>query len=196
MNNQQYTKVWDPFIRFFHWTLVIAFVLAYFTEDDFMTLHTWAGYTVLGLLVARIVWGLIGSRHARFSDFVFSPSTIIAYLKDTLYLRAKRYLGHNPAGGAMVLLMILSLLITSLSGLVVYAVEDGAGPLANWVTQVGHDEAEIFEEVHEFFANLSVLLVLLHIAGVLVESMVHRENLVRTMINGKKRLSNDKITKE
>jgi len=194
MSSQQYIKVWDPFIRLFHWTLVIAFTVAYVTEDDLITLHTWAGYIVLALLVARLVWGLIGSRHARFSDFVFSPRTVIAYMKDTLQLRARRYLGHNPAGGAMVILMIVSLLITSVTGVVLYGAEEGAGPLAGWASQFSHDWAEGFEEVHEFFANFSLFLVFLHVAGVIVESLVHRENLVRAMMHGNKQQRHEKAT--
>jgi cytochrome b len=192
MYKQEYTKVWDPFIRIFHWSLVAGFILAYVTEDDLLTLHTWAGYVVLGLVMARILWGLIGSRHARFSDFVFSPRTIIAYLKDTLKLRARRYLGHNPAGGAMVIMMIVSLLVTSVTGVVLYGAEEGAGPLAGLASQFSHDWAEGFEEVHEFFANFSLFLVFLHVAGVIVESLVHRENLVRSMIHGNKQLRLEK----
>ena len=188
MYKQESTKIWDPFIRIFHWSLVAGFILAYVTEDDLLTLHTWAGYVVLGLVIARILWGLIGSRHARFSDFVFSPRTIIAYLKDTMQLRARRYLGHNPAGGAMVIMMIVSLLVTSVTGVVLYGAEEGAGPLAGLASQFSHDWAEGFEEVHEFFANFSLFLVFLHVAGVIVESLVHHENLVRSMFHGNKQL--------
>ncbi len=188
MHAQQYTKVWDPFVRIFHWALVAAFVLAYVTEDELMTLHAWAGYSVLALVVSRIIWGLIGNRHARFRDFVYSPGTIMQFLRDTLHLQAKRYLGHNPAAGAMVIMLLLSLLITSLTGLVVYGAEEAAGPLAGWASQFGHDLAEAFEEVHEFFANFTLFLVFLHVAGVVLESMIQRENLVASMINGKKQL--------
>jgi cytochrome b len=141
--------------------------------------------------MTRIVWGLIGSRHARFSDFIYSPATIIQFLKDTWHLKGKRYLGHNPAGGAMVMLLLLGLLLTSVTGLLVYGAEEGAGPLAAWTSQFGHDWAEAFEEVHEFFANFTVFLVFLHVAGVILESMLHGENLVASMINGKKALRHD-----
>jgi cytochrome b len=191
MYNQEYTKIWDPFIRIFHWSLVAGFILAYVTEDDLLTLHTWAGYVVLGLVTVRILWGLIGSRHARFSDFIYSPAAIMQYLRDTMHLKGKRYLGHNPAGGAMVVLLLVSLLLTSVTGVLVYGAEEGAGPLAAWTSQFGHDRAEAFEEVHEFFANFTVFLVFLHVAGVVLESLIHRENLVSSMINGKKELRHD-----
>ncbi|MDR9437694.1 MAG: cytochrome b/b6 domain-containing protein, partial [Thiohalophilus sp.] len=146
--------------------------------------------TVLLLIGLRLIWGLVGTRHARFSDFVKRPAEIKQYLKEVLLLRPKRYLGHNPAGGAMIVLMLITLLVTTLSGMATYAVEEGAGPLAGWIA---HESAgwEVVEEVHEFFANFTLLLALIHVAGVLVESLLHRENLVRAMFNGKKSLHVD-----
>ena len=188
MSNSTHTvKVWDPFVRIFHWTLVLSFFIAYITEEDFLVIHSFAGYTVLALLLLRIVWGLIGTRHARFSDFTYSPQTIKAFIKDTLYLRAKRYLGHNPAGGAMILLMIISLLITTVTGLAIYGIEEQAGPLASWSTQKDSLWGDVFEETHEFFANFTLLLVFMHVAGVIIESFIHKENLVKSMVDGKKR---------
>ena len=186
-NNTNTVNVWDPFVRIFHWTLVLSFFIAYITEEDFLTIHTYAGYTVLALLVLRIIWGLIGTRHARFSDFSYSPQTIKEFIKDTLYLRAKRYLGHNPAGGAMILLMIISLLVTTLTGIAVYGIEEQAGPLSNWYMQEDSLWGDAFEETHEFFANFTLLLIFVHVAGVIVESFIHKENLVKSMIDGKKR---------
>ena len=177
-------KVWDPVVRFFHWSLVSAFFIAYITEEDLLSVHTWAGYLIVGLLVVRIIWGFIGTHYARFSDFVHSPSTIIQFLKNTLALRAKRYLGHNPAGGAMVMLLIFSLLATTTSGILLLGAEEQAGPVANWFTQAGGYWGNALEELHEFFANFTVLLVFIHIAGVIVESLIHKENLLSAMLNG------------
>jgi cytochrome b len=177
-------KVWDPVVRFFHWSLVSAFLIAYITEEDLLSVHTWAGYLIVGLLVVRIIWGFTGTHYARFSDFVHSPSTIIQFLKNTLALRAKRYLGHNPAGGAMVLLLIFSLLATTTSGILLLGAEEQAGPVAHWFTQAGGYWGKALEELHEFFANFTLLLVFIHIAGVIVESLIHKENLVSAMLNG------------
>lgn len=177
-------KVWDPVVRFFHWSLVSAFLIAYITEEDLLTVHTWAGYLIAGLLVIRIIWGFIGTHYARFSDFIYSPSTIILFLKNTLSLRAKRYLGHNPAGGAMVILLIISLLLTTTSGILLLGAEEQAGPVAHWFTRAGGFWGKALEELHEFFANFTLLLVFIHIAGVIVESLIHKENLASAMLNG------------
>lgn len=186
-NTQNTVKVWDPFVRIFHWTLVLSFFISYFTEEDFLVIHSFAGYTVLALLLLRIIWGLIGTRYARFSDFTYSLQTIKEFIKDTFYLRAKRYLGHNPAGGAMILLMSISLLVTTLTGIAVYGIEEQAGPLSNWYTQKDSICGDVFEETHEFFANFTLLLIFIHVAGVIIESFIHKENLVKSMVDGKKR---------
>jgi len=178
-------KVWDPFIRIFHWTLVAAFTVAYLTEDEFENIHVYAGYTIGALLVFRLIWGVIGTPHARFRDFIRPPSEIWAYLKSMVSRHPRHYLGHNPAGGAMVIALLVSLLITVGSGLATYGAE-GSGPIAPWFWHLGVELEEAFEEVHEFFANLTVVLVVVHIAGVVISSRLHRENLIGAMITGRK----------
>jgi len=187
MKHENTVKIWDPFVRIFHWGLVATFVVAYVTEEELLSIHTLAGYVLLGLLSLRLVWGFIGTRHARFSDFTYSLSSIRTFLTDTLYLRAKRYIGHNPAGGAMIFLLMASLLLTSFTGLAIYAAAEQAGPLAGWLTNSSEFTKEALEETHEFFANFTLFLVFIHIAGVLVESFIHRENLAKSMVTGHKR---------
>ncbi|MAT66538.1 MAG: cytochrome B [Gammaproteobacteria bacterium] len=179
-------RVWDPLVRIFHWTLVMAFFTAYLTEDDWLDLHTLAGYTVLGLVAFRLLWGLIGTRHARFGDFVKRPREVLAYLRQVLTLHPRRYLGHNPAGGLMIVLLLASLLATTGFGLAVYGAEEGAGPLAGMFAGVSEGTGHLVEEVHEFFANFTLFLVAVHVAGVIVESLLHGENLVRSMVTGRK----------
>lgn len=187
MNNPEKIKVWDPFVRIFHWVLVLAFTVAFVTEDDLLGPHIWSGYLVTSLILLRVIWGFIGSQYARFSDFVFKPAVVMAYLKDTLTFRAKRYIGHNPAGGAMIVALLISILLTGISGVVLLGL-DGEGLLATWQAASSDWMKDGLEEVHEFFANFSLLLVFIHVGGVLFESLVHRENLVDAMINGKKML--------
>ncbi len=186
MHNDNEIKVWDLPVRLFHWTLVTSFFLAYITEDHWMGVHTFAGYTIGGLILFRIIWGLIGSKHARFSDFVRKPGEIKQYLKDIVHFRAHRYLGHNPAGGAMVIALLVSLIITVVTGLVTYGGKELAGPLAGLMMGMPEVVSDAFEELHEFFANLTLFLVVLHVAGVVSASLQHGENLIRAMFTGKK----------
>jgi cytochrome b len=180
---QDQIYVWDPLVRIFHWTLVVGFTVAYLTEDDMLTVHVWAGYAVGVLIVARIVWG-DGSRHARFSDFIYDPATTLRYLRDLVFSRAERHLGHSPGGGAMVVLLLSFLTATVVAGLVVYGGEQQAGPLAGMFTK---DTGESMEEIHEVIANITLALIIAHIAAVMLASFVHRENLVRAMVTGYKR---------
>jgi cytochrome b len=166
-------KVWDPFVRLFHWSLAALFLVAYATGDEVEQVHIAAGYAIAELLALRIVWGFVGPRHARFRDFVRSPRAALAYLRDAALLRAPRYLGHNPAGGAMVMALIVMLIGTCITGYI--------------MTTEAYWGSEALEEVHETLANLTVGLVVVHVLGVLVASFEHRENLVKAMITGRKR---------
>jgi len=204
-------RVWDPIVRLGHWTLVTTFFTAYFTEDDFLVQHVWAGYVVGAIVLLRIFWGFVGSNNARFAGFVRSPSITFGYLGALLRGKAPRHIGHNPAGAAMIVAILLSLSATVYSGLVLYAAEEDAGPMSYFAVdqRIGYgvsvipvvladdDEGEhgnaegeeFWEEVHEVFANLTLILVVIHVMGVFGSSYLHRENLVRAMITGRKRTS-------
>ena len=180
-------KAWDPLVRVFHWSLVFFFVVAFATEDDWMSLHVQAGYAVTLLIGFRLIWGLVGTRTARFMSFVKSPAAVLRHLKSMLILRPAHYLGHNPVAAWMVVALLASLALTCFTGLVMIASE-GQGPLAG--TLFAGISGEAMEEVHEFFVNFSLLLVLLHVGGVVVSSLLEGENLVRAMITGRKRARN------
>ena len=182
-SRQDHFYVWDSFVRIFHWILVVAFATAYVIEDP-LIVHVWAGYVVGGLIIARVVWGFIGSPHARFSDFAYTPSSSLRYLRDLASLQAKRYLGHSPGGSAMVFALLVFLVATVVTGLIVYGGDQQSGPLAGMFSK---ETSEAIEGVHNVLANLTLALVLAHIAAVLLASFAHRENLVRAMITGYKR---------
>jgi len=186
MNSNESIKVWDIFIRFFHWSLVLTFFIGYLTEDDFMTLHTVAGYSIIALICLRLIWGFIGTEHARFKDFIYPLSVVKKFITNTLSANSKRYLGHNPAGGLMILMMLVSLVLTSITGVIVEGMEN-SGPFAEQLHNSGEMLEDVFEEIHEFFANFSLLLIFIHIAGVIVESIIHKENLIKSMVTGLKR---------
>ena len=168
-------KVWDPFVRVFHWSLATLFMVAYVTGDEVEQVHIAAGYAIAGLIALRVVWGFVGPNHARFSNFVRSPRQILGYLRDVAMFRAPRYLGHNPAGAAMIIALLVMLVATGITG---YMMTTDTFWGAKWV-----------EEVHEAFANLTVGLIVFHVFGVLLSSFVHGENLVKSMITGRKRRS-------
>lgn len=179
--------VWDLLVRLFHWSLVVLFFAAFFTEKDLLFLHVWAGYGVAVLVAARILWGLFGSQYARFVDFLYRPSQVFAYLRDLVALTAKRYIGHSPAGGAMVAALLVCLVAISASGILLYGLEDGAGPLAHLKGVGGRQFRHLIEGFHEVLANLTLALIVVHVGGVLLASFAHHENLVRAMITGRKR---------
>lgn len=166
-------RVWDPLVRIFHWSLVGGFVVAYVTADEWDKAHEFVGYLVAGLIAFRLIWGFVGSRHARFSNFVHRPSTVITFLKDSLAMKAKRYVGHNPAGGAMVIALLLAITGISATG---YMMTMDMFWGAEWV-----------EDVHEVLVNGTLVFIVLHVGGVILASFEHKENLVRSMITGLKR---------
>ena len=206
MNNE--IRVWDLLVRIFHWCLVLAFLISYLTAEEESELHIYAGYTVLGLIIFRLLWGIIGTKHSRFKDFLYSPKEVTLYLKELITKKPKYYVGHNPAGGWMIIALLVSLFVVTISGLKVYAIEEGFGPLARTTeipiiinTYAGRDEddekeeynqyseqeEEFWEEIHEASTNFTLFLIFFHIAGIIVASKLHNENLIKAMITGKKK---------
>ncbi len=204
------TTVWDPIVRAGHWALVAAFAVAYLTAEEETgsphALHVWGGYVVGAIVILRVVRGFVGPRYARFSDFVCGPITSLRYLVDMIAGRARRYVGHSPAGGAMVIALLACLAGTVATGVIAYG-EGGKGPLASEGATVvnaanaaenaaerGAAETEGSEggrsaigELHGALANITLALVILHVVGVGVASVAHNENLIAAMLNGKKR---------
>jgi len=164
--------VWDLPVRLGHWTLAGSFVLAYATGDSeaWRNVHVAAGLVFTATLVFRILWGLAGTRYARFSSFVRGPKAVLAYLRSLLTLNPQHWTGHNPAGGWAILALLGLGIVTTLSGLAAYNEFGG----------------EWLEELHEGVAGVMLALVGVHLAGVLVGSLAHRENLVRAMFTGYK----------
>jgi len=182
--NPPTVKAWDPLVRVFHWSLVFFFLLAFASGDDWTKLHVWAGYAVAMLIGFRLFWGLVGTRNARFLTFVKSPRAVLRHLREMASLRPPHYLGHNPVAAVMVVALLVSIILVAFSGMVLIASE-GEGPLAG--TLFASLDGEAMEEIHEFFANFTLVLVFGHVAGVVVSSFLEGENLVRSMITGRKK---------
>lgn len=179
-------KVWDPFVRIGHWLLAGGFLVAYLSGDEWMDIHIWAGYLVFGVVVFRIMWGAMGTPPARFGSFLRPFSAVKRHMLQLLRLNPPAYAGHNPAGGWMVVAMLLTLLLVTLSGIATLGTE-GAGPLAGTAIAAFLGE-EGWEEVHEVLTNLALVLVAVHIAGVAVESFFTGENLPKSMVTGIKEI--------
>ena len=184
-------RVWDPFVRIVHWALA-ATVLTAWMFDEPLWMHTWLGYAAAMLVVVRILWGFVGPEHARFVNFVRGPRMVIGYLAGLIRFSSPRYLGHSPAGGAMIVALLVMIVVTTGTGMANLAADQGAGPLASVIAKVepqpGRRHPELFiREVHETAANITLALAVLHVCGVLLASFAHRENLVLAMITGRKR---------
>jgi cytochrome b len=167
------TLIWDLPVRVFHWLLVLSFFGAFVTAESerWRLLHVTLGYTVGGLVAFRVLWGLVGTRHARFASFVRGPVAVAHYLGLLLRGRPAHHAGHNPAGALAVVLLLALSALSVLTGWLTY--EDMGG---HWL-----------EELHEGAGNFMLLVVGVHVIGVVVASWLHRENLVRAMVTGQKR---------
>lgn len=166
------TLVWDAPVRVFHWLIVLSFAVAWLSAESerWQLVHVTAGYTMAGLVAFRLLWGLVGTRHARFGDFVRGPRAVLGYLKSLVGGRPEHHAGHNPAGGlAIVALLVLAALVTVTGW-------------ANYSELGGH----WLEEVHEALASGMLALVVVHVVAVFASSWLHRENLVGAMIHGRK----------
>lgn len=166
-------RVWDLPTRVFHWSLAASFAGAWLTAESerWRDIHVALGYTLAGLITFRLVWGVVGSRYARFAGFVFPPSRVVGYLKSLLSGSPEHHLGHNPAGALAIFGLLTLGIVVAASGYASYQELGG----------------EWLEDLHEGAANAMLGLVFIHLAGVVVSSVLHRENLVRSMITGWKR---------
>ena len=164
--------VWDLPTRLAHWLLAASFVGAFATGDSerLRDVHVILGYTMLGIVAFRLVWGLVGTRYARFSSFAFGPRSVLSYLGSLVKGTPQHHLGHNPAGSWAIYALLL---LTALAGATGYATYGDMG--GRWM-----------EELHEGIANALLAVVIVHVLGVIVSSILHRENLVGGMISGRK----------
>jgi cytochrome b len=176
-------KVWDPIVRLTHGLLVVLFGVAYWLGGDWFGLHAQIGYSVALLVVLRMLWGFVGPPHARFSEFVPTPRRLMAYIYSLCRGRAAEYRGHDPAGALMIIFLLLSLAVTTLSGMTLFAMEH-RGPFAG--TAMAKLPGSGVEAVHQFASEATIVLAGLHVLGVLVMGRVHRQRLVRAMLTGRK----------
>jgi cytochrome b len=167
------TKVWDPVVRLFHWVVVTGVIANLTVLSESRDLHRYVGYVVFGAVVVRLAWGFIGRGHARFASFMVGPRAFLAYARAIMRGKDSRYVGHNPAGTAMIVLLVMLLVTVSVTGWMMGT--DRFWGVA-WV-----------EQAHELSANAILAAAIIHVLGAVVESVRHRENLPLAMITGYKR---------
>ena len=169
-DSEQPIRVWDWPVRVFHWSLAACVFIAFFTGESerFSLLHQTLGYVAGGLLAFRLIWGFVGTRHARFTSFIKGPQAILAYVKSLRQATPEHHVGHNPVGGVAVLLLMGLTALTAFSGWLI-----AGGDAPGWQ-----------EELHEVAANSLMLVVAVHVLGVVLSSKQHKENLVRAMLTG------------
>lgn len=173
MSQVRSVRVWDPAVRAFHWGLATSILVAWLTSDEWKGVHIWVGYVAAALVAFRVVWGFTGSPSARFRSFLHSPVTVARYIAAMVTGREKRYLGHNPAGGAMIVALLATVILLGLTG---------------WMQTLDRFWGdEWLEDLHELLADGLLVLIAAHVAGVLLASWRHRENLIFGMISGHKR---------
>ena len=165
-------RVWDRFVRLFHWSLVLAFFGAYLSTESIGWVHKGCGYATLALVLARVAWGFVGSEHARFANFVPGPRRLWRYAQALLRRREPRHLGHNPAGSVMILLLLAMVAAIGITGWMLTLD-------AFWGT-------EPVETLHTLLVDAMLVAVVIHVAANIYGSLRHRENLVRSMITGRK----------
>jgi cytochrome b len=186
--------VWDPFVRIFHW-LLASTVLFDWTTDEPRWLHVWLGYLAGVLVLWRVLWGFVGPGNARFASFLYGPRLVVNYLASLIRFSSQRYLGHSPAGGAMIVVLLFMIAGTVLTGMANLAADSGEGPMSGFVAKVerpdpapGQRRPQLFlKQMHEAVANITFVLVIAHVLGVALASFAHRENLVHAMVTGRKR---------
>ncbi len=164
--------IWDVPTRVFHWLLVVSFTGAFLTAESerYRDIHVMLGYTLLGLIAFRLVWGVAGTRYAQFKSFLFSPASTVRYMRSMLKGNPEHYAGHNPLGSLAVFALLALGIVAGVSGVLVF--QDAGG--------------DALEELHEMVSYGMLGVVALHVAGVLASSLLHRENLPRAMITGYK----------
>ncbi len=219
MNGTRQVVVWDRFVRFFHWALVLLIFLAYVTGESKGPLHKNIGLVLLGLVVVRIFWGFMGTEYALFSNFVCSPVKALTYLKELATGKPAHYTGHNPAAAWMILLLLASSVIICVTGYAAHATKgrthflgSAAAVLIISTAYADQEEKErhdgkhngrgrhnnrdkensesdsVWGDIHEASVQFLLFLICLHIVGVAVSSRAHNENLVKSMITGKKKV--------
>lgn len=187
IQTQEWVKVWDPFVRVFHWTLLVLFCSAYYTAEWGQNeTHLLVGYGLAVLIPLRLVWGFVGGHHARFRNFWYGHRHLLDYARSLGNDEPLHYVGHNPLGAAMVYTLLALLMAMVVTGLILTAGLEYEGPLLGFNSWFNDEQIYQILTIHRVTMYLLLGCVALHVGGVVLSSRLHRENLVLAMIHGKK----------
>ena len=189
------TYIWSLPTRIFHWSLVVFMIITWLSaDDDFLQIHSAFGYAIAVLIIFRLLWGVFGPKFSRFSDFNFKLDKVLEFIRDLLsFKRKKKYLGHNPISSIIMFLMIISTFIITITGILALGIQEAKGYFA-FLNQTFLKELELFEELHEFSANILLLFIFIHLSGVLTDRLIHKEDeTLKSIITGYKNLEGHNI---
>ncbi len=205
---KQYIRVWDLFVRASHWSFVLLILIAFLTGDAHNSIHFICGYTILGIVTLRVIWGFIGGQYARFENFIYSPAKAAEYVKGIIQGSPKHYVGHNPAAGWMVVFLLMTMILVAATGHLARTSSQGNQNAVFFaiVTSAHADDDEneddeyydehdikeseaggLWGDIHEGATSFLLFLLVFHVAGALASSKLHNENLVLSMITGNKK---------
>lgn len=177
--------VWDLFIRIFHWMLVVLIAIQFFSEEV-LTIHSELGYIIMILIVGRVVWGFIGSKHARFSSFPLSFKKNITYFKGVLSGKPISYKGHNPPGAIVTILFLITIIMIIVTGSITLATIHFEGFLVPSLLFMDDETSFFIKDLHHTFTNILLFLISVHVLGVLLACFQHRKNFIKSMFTGEK----------
>ncbi len=179
----QRTRIWDLPTRLFHWSLASSFAFAWLTSegDRWRSVHVFLGFLMLGLVGFRLVWGFAGPHFSRFASFWFGPQAAFAYLKQVLTGHAPRHVGHNPTGSLAIYILLTLVVMVGATGIVTLGGDEQQGLAAGWFNFA---QIQWVKKTHDWLAMAMLLVVFGHVTGVVVESVLHKENLARSMVTG------------
>ncbi|MBN4077235.1 cytochrome b/b6 domain-containing protein [Mariprofundus ferrooxydans] len=177
--------VWDPILRSFHWLLVAAFFVSWWSEGRDLRIHIISGTLIAGLLLFRLIWGFVGQRHARFASFYPTTAAILQHSRELLHFKSGEYIAHTPIGSLMIFILLAVLIILSGTGMALIGLQIGLGVFASW-SSASFESEILIQTIHLWCFNVLQLLIAIHLAGVVIESLLQRRNLVMAMIHGKK----------
>jgi len=191
--NHKKIDVWDPLLRFFHWLLLAACLVSWWSAGKDIRVHMVSGMIMAGLLLFRLVWGLTGERNALFTTFYPSMTSIRQHIHELLHFKPGDYIAHTPVGSVMIFMLLICLTVLSITGMALMGMQTGIGVFAAWSATANFESELILQNIHAWCFNLLLLLSVVHLAGVLLESLLQQRNLITAMITGKKKIQESRL---